>query len=267
MTAISEEEAEGDLVLFKPGSPPNNVWPDGFDQVNAGPWSLDNYCTEVAYPAPAEVDNCPAQMVHDPTLDTFQWEDGNTAPLDCDLNNSCCDALGVCGDLLAHRDDGAAGNTGSITGEVEILIDGRLTKVGVRGSATWSAEPCSNPAGTCPIYLGSLGLEVEVLAGSEGDTSYTLRPVNAALSAPIMGAWKPSTGEVVFAQETVLFELTAEASIEIGRTVVSRSYSEKRRTNNGLRGTLQDGVLSLSSTHTASKTGTVSFDVTARAAR
>ncbi|MBX2798399.1 MAG: hypothetical protein KTR31_12035 [Myxococcales bacterium] len=207
--------------------------------------------------------DCPASPVGDPTM-ILQWPGGSSLPLDCDLNEDCCVSLGVCDELFAQVEGSRPESRTEVSLTGTLTIDHPLgsTQGEVSGVARFTADGCSNRAGSCPMYLGALSLHVERMSEEILGVTYTLVDVNADLQAPVMGAWQPDTGEIWIPADAVPLELrTTNLSASDGS--VDERFELQERTDDGLVGSFVDGVLTLSATR-AVEGSTLRLNVSSR---
>jgi hypothetical protein len=160
-------------------------------------------CDSLDFPVELEGQVCDAAgMMLDRTgdrADKIVWStaDGGpaTRPLACSLSGNCCDAFGpaVCSNLaLGTSAAAAAEHITGIAGTVTFAsgVAGVPPVVAsVTGTVRSSSRSCNNSAGTCPLYLEDLQLQIpgDVRGILFNGVRYDLSSLSARIDGPALG--------------------------------------------------------------------------------
>jgi hypothetical protein len=135
-----------------------------------------------------------------------------TAPLACDLNQTCCTSFEspACKNLEYGRVFQPAATSSAQLAVVAMLESGGVeTRASFSGVMTFSLASCSNPAGTCPIYIESLELVAsDPISGVWDDgtrtgVAYSVSDMALSLVKPTMGAQHATTRQFQLAPDAL----------------------------------------------------------------
>lgn len=144
-----------------------------------------------------------------------------TRPLACSLSGDCCQAYGpaVCTNLaLDTRQAAAAEHITDIAGRVRFVagVAGAApVAVPFTGTVRSALRSCDNRAGTCPLYLEDIEVELPpyVLGIMLDGRRYDLISPSVTLEAPTLGVVDMRTGAVKLLGDRISLRLTATARL------------------------------------------------------
>jgi hypothetical protein len=148
----------------------------------------------------------------------FTWQSSagiSSSPLACD--EACCDDIDVGACYNVHLADDVfqvADKTTSITVPFKLNANGAITNGSLVGAIAFSAPPCGSPNATCPFYLENLALHLPApITGTWASQPGFLKKfsglsMEASVAAPVMGGWRPATGQFQLKALSVPIQLT-----------------------------------------------------------
>jgi hypothetical protein len=84
----------------------------------------------------------------------------------------------------------------------------------IGGRLEYSAPDCSQP--TCPFYLGNVSLTTNAWDLDTGAETVHVEVVQVGLRRPVLGVWRPSTGEVYLGEK--MLDLRIDLDVTMGMT-------------------------------------------------
>ncbi len=209
----------------------NNYWED----VGADCEYSIALCDSIGFPVELEASTCDAAGMKldrgGDRAENLEWStaDGGTKqrPLACSLTRDCCDGFGAlaCANLAADTViELAAKQTTNLAGTIKIVLaDGSSIESSLDGMVTSSSRGCSNPAGTCPLYVErlQLGMRGELRGIVVDGVGYDITRLSTSLDAPVLGALDSRTRVAKLSGDRVALRVEATAHDSAARMSAS----------------------------------------------